>query len=79
MCDVAPILLLMYSAETHITVGMLMQVDKLVQLIESPVFIRTCPELRAARALKLSTNRWRELLTGECFFLWIGRLADAFA
>ena len=28
------------SAEFHVTVGMLMQVDKLVQLLESPVFLR---------------------------------------
>lgn len=28
------------SADVDITVGFLMQIDKLVQLIESPIFIR---------------------------------------
>lgn len=30
------------SSEFQVTVGMLMQVDKLVQLLESPVFLRAC-------------------------------------
>lgn len=34
----------LYSAELEMTVNMLIQIDKLVQLLESPVF--TCMSLR---------------------------------
>lgn len=41
------------------TVNILIQVDKLVQLIESPVFTCMCPN--ASRAIQTRTNVWQDL------------------
>ena len=52
------------SADLEITVPMLVQIDKLVQLIESPVFTCACGLLSSVTDQKLTNNSQQRQISG---------------
>lgn len=61
--DDASTQLTVFSAELEMTVNMLIQIDKLVQLLESPVF--TCEWLQSP--LSIAANRRLQIFVSSCW------------